>query len=108
MRGENRYQWIIAAFVVAICSAAFAVDCTAGDAELRLREAQKLCGHAGNCRCLSLALQPGRMYQEERRDVLEEIAVLREALHTATGMSSDRQARAVFSAGRFLLGALTR
>jgi hypothetical protein len=83
-----RGQIVIASLLVAMCAAAIAFDCAGGEAEGRLHEAQKLCGPTINDRCTSLALQPGRLYHEDRPRVLEAVAVLRARLGTAHGSAA--------------------
>jgi len=93
MMGASAKHWLIASMIIVICIAAIVADCTDSAVEVRMREAQKLCGQAVNRRCLALALQPGALYQENRPHVLKTIANLRAALRSthSSGTWEERQ-----------------
>ena len=91
--GAGVKHWLIALMMIVICIVAIIADCTDSAVEVRMREAQKLCGQAVNHRCLALALQPGALYQENRPPVLAAIANLRAALRSihSSGTWEERQ-----------------
>jgi hypothetical protein len=70
MREANAGQWVIALTMVAACIVAIVIDCTDSAAEVRMREAHKLCRHAIEARCLSLALQPGALYRAKHEELV--------------------------------------